>query len=63
LLFLKRFLQILLTFFIAGCDNPSFNNKNLINLTLVCDLYYLGEEEKEGTQYYLEGQEKMDESK
>ena len=28
-----------------------------INITLVCDLYYLGEEEKESTQYYLEGQE------
>tara|TARA_B100001094_G_scaffold297043_1_gene319722 strand:- start:584 stop:973 length:390 start_codon:yes stop_codon:yes gene_type:complete len=52
-----RFCIILLTFFITGCDNLSFNNKNLINITLVCDLYYLGEEEKEGTQYYLEGQE------
>ena len=52
-----RFCIILLTFFIAGCDNSSFNNKNLINLTLVCELYYLGEKEK-GTQYYLEGEER-----
>jgi len=38
---MKKLLALLLLFGIAGCDNLSLNNKEIINLTLICKLSYL----------------------
>ena len=38
---MKKLLALLLLFGIVGCDNLSLNNKEIINLTLICELSYL----------------------
>ena len=38
---MKKLLALLLLFGIVGCDNPSLNNKEIINLTLICELSYM----------------------